>query len=303
VKRVLVTGASGFIGRHTLAPLRERGFEVHAVTATHPPAESGARWHRADLHDRDALDSLVGDVGATHLLHLAWHVPPGDYLASPENLRWTRTSIAILEAFARAGGERFVGVGTCFEYELGAPPPFSEAETPLVPHTLYGTSKDALRRVVGAAAPVLGLSAAWARIFYLYGPHEPPGRLVPTVIAGLLEGTTVDCAGGEQRRDYMCVGDVGDALSALVDCSVQGAVNVAWREAVEVRAILCRLGELAGRPELLHMGARPTSPGEPQIIEADVRRLHDEVGWCPHVALDEGLAATMGWWKGTIPQV
>ena len=174
--KVLVTGAGGFVGRQALDLLGAAGHEVHAVTRRTPPSDAPpAQWHRADLLDPVAAEALTRDVGATHLLHLAWCSEPGVYWTSSENLSWLGATLALLRSFAGHGGERAVLVGTCAEYDL-AGGVCVEDETPMVPSTLYGSCKLATGLVASAAAANLGMQVAHGRIFYLYGPHEHPAR-------------------------------------------------------------------------------------------------------------------------------
>src|SRR3989344_4974417 len=106
MKRVLVTGATGFIGRHTLQPLQKRGFEVHATYVTEPLASPDVQWHKADLMNEAGLKALCNEVRPTHLLHFAWYVNPKDYKISPENERWVPATLALMRAFSENGGER-----------------------------------------------------------------------------------------------------------------------------------------------------------------------------------------------------
>ena len=116
VKRVLLTGASGFIGRHCVSSLQERGYEVHAVHYRHQsPGDPRVVWHNADLLDPAALSCLFSGVSPTHLLHLAWYAAPGDYITSSENLRWVDASMEMLRRFREEGGRRVVVAGSCFE--------------------------------------------------------------------------------------------------------------------------------------------------------------------------------------------
>lgn len=114
--RVLVTGATGFVGRHAVPALLARGFEVHGVGRG-----VGPNQHAADLLAAEDRRALIARVRPSHLLHLAWDAEPGRYWTSEANLDWVAASLDLARLFAAAGGRRFVGIGTCAEYAWGRP--------------------------------------------------------------------------------------------------------------------------------------------------------------------------------------
>jgi nucleoside-diphosphate-sugar epimerase len=300
-RRALVTGAGGFIGRNAVRALVERGFEVHAV-GTHPRESSdGVTWHVADLLDTAAAAELVERVRASHLLHLAWYAEPGLFWSSPINVRWLEASLVLLREFAEGGGQRAVGAGTCAEYDWSGDGVCHERDTPLAPNTLYGECKRSLHAVVerlyGASG---GPSLAWGRIFFLYGPHEDPRRLVPSVALALLKGREAPCTEGLQRRDFMHCVDVGDAFAALLDGGVQGPVNIASGQAVSIAEVVSLVGDACARPELVRLGELPARPGDPDLLVADAARLRDEVGFTASWSLRDGIAETVAWWRGQL---
>ena len=296
MKRVLVTGASGFIGRASIGPLVSRGFEVHAVART-PGADRDPRavWHHGDLLAPGAPDRIVDEIRPTHLLHLAWYAVPGKYWTAPENVDWVAASAALARAFERAGGRRFVGAGTCAEY-APAQGDCDERTTPLSPSTLYGTSKDAVYRAVSALAEGR-FSFGWGRIFFLYGPHEDPSRLVPGVVRAFMDGREALCTAGTQVRDFLHVDDVGDAFAALVEADVDGAVNVASGRPVRIAEVVLSIARQMDAERLVRLGARPIPEGELPSITAATARLRDDVGWSGARDLDRGLAETIAWWR------
>ena len=297
MRRVLVTGASGFVGRPALGALAARGFDVHAVARGAPDdATPGITWHAADLLDAARRRSVVDAVGASHLLHLAWYAEPGAFWSARENAAWVAATVALVDEFALAGGRRATLAGTCAEYDWTAPGPLAE-DAPLAPATYYGTCKDATRRVVEGLAAAAGLSLAWGRIFFVFGPGEDARRLVAGVARALVAGERAATSAGAQRRDFLHVDDVAGAFAALLDSPVEGAVNIASGEAASVRAVAEALAQAAGRPDLLDVGAVPRRAGEPEEIVADVSRLRDEVGFRPRRSLSDGLADTVRWWR------
>lgn len=302
MKRVLLTGATGFIGRHCIAPLLASSeWEVHAVSTRGDDGDEektpGVRWHRADLLNTEQTRRVVSDVEPTHLLHMAWYAVPGAYWTSLENFRWVRASLDLFEAFAEHGGERIVVAGTCAEYDWTGDGVCSEASTPLAPATLYGACKHALRVMLEAFARQKNLSAAWGRIFFLYGSHEHPDRLVASVIRSLLRGVPAPCSHGRQVRDFLHVADVAAAFVALLVSDVQGAVNIGSGSETAIKDVVLEIGDRLNGRELVQLGARPAPAGEPPRLVADVTRLRREVGWSPERDLREGLAETIVWWQ------
>ena len=293
--RVLLTGATGFIGRHVVAPLCARGAEVHTISRD-GAAPSGAVGHVGDLMDAASVAAVMRAVRPSHLLHLAWCTTPGEYWMTPENLDWVAASLLLYRHFAELGGERVVMAGSCAEYDWSYAL-LSETGSPCRPATLYGAAKDGLRRLLQRAADAGGPSFAWGRVFFVYGPGEKPGRLVSDVVASLLRGEPVETTAGTQVRDFMHVADVASAFAALCDATVTGAVNIASGEARPLREIIRQLADLSGRPDLLHLGARQMRASEPPRLEANVTRLRQEVGFQPRFDLAAGLADTLGWWR------
>ncbi|MCA1817679.1 MAG: NAD(P)-dependent oxidoreductase [Acidobacteria bacterium] len=308
MKRVLLTGAGGFVGRRCVPALVARGYEVHAVGRRRhgahedSPREDSPRclWHEADLLDAAGTDALVARVEPTHLLHLAWYAEHGKFWSATQNLRWIGASLALFEPFAARGGRRIVAAGTCAEYSWEPGGVCREGATPLAPATLYGACKHATHVVLEALARQSGVSHAWGRVFFPYGPHEHPDRLLAYAVRSLLERAPVACTPGDQARDFIFVEDAAEALVALLDSPVEGAVNIGSGAATTVREMLTKAADQIGGRDLLRFGALPRRAGEPALLVADASRLRDEVGWRPRRSLDEGIGETIEWWRARL---
>jgi nucleoside-diphosphate-sugar epimerase len=283
--RVLVTGATGFIGRPATAVLEARGWDVRATSSSD-----------TDLLDPDATRALLERTRPTHLLHLAWHHVVGDYWTAEENRDWVAAGLALLEAFADLGGRRAVMAGTCAEYEWGVGR-CSESATPLRPATLYGRCKHELHQRATLVAERAGVSLAWARLFFLYGPGEDGSRLVPAISTALLAGREAPCTEGLQRRDFLYVDDAAAGFADLLAATVEGPVNLGSGDGTAVRDVVAAVGSATGRAELIRYGALPAREGDPDEVVADVTRLREEVGFTPQVGVEEGVARAVDWWR------
>jgi nucleoside-diphosphate-sugar epimerase len=299
MKRVLLTGGCGFVGRHAAAGLAARGFEVHVVDIREPAAgvlPEGAVFHASDLLNTDAMRRLVGQTSPTHLLHLAWTTAHGKFWTADENMDWLRAGVELTRRFVAEGGQRMVGAGTCAEYDWNSGI-CSEETTPIKPATLYGHCKNSLQQAAAAFCRQKGVSFGWGRTFFLYGPAEDPRRLIPYVITSLLKGETANCTHGRQVRDYIHVADAGAAFAAFLDSAVEGPVNIASGRPRMLREITEIISIFTGNSHLLHMGAVEASPGDSMLIAAETRRLTDEVGFVPPTGLEIGIKETVEWWK------
>jgi nucleoside-diphosphate-sugar epimerase len=293
--RVLVTGATGFIGRQSLSALLQRGYEVHAVSRNgRGPLRDRIEWHKADLLDQSQRERVVHGAGAARLLHFAWYVEHQKYWSSRENLRWAAATLDLAHSFGSAGGERIVVAGTCAEYKWSQG--LLSEDSPLRPRSPYAVAKHAVREVLQTVKPAPEVQVAWGRIFFVYGPHEDQRRLVPYVITSLLEGREAICSSGEQIRDFSHVQDVGRRFAALLDSDVVGAVNMASGTGTAVAQVVLTIGRLMDRQELVRLGGRAATGEVPEIV-GDVRRLTDEVGLSNGTSVEAGLADTIEWWR------
>ena len=300
--KILLTGATGFIGSHVARELAREGHEIQALVL---PNDNLGRitdvLPSLKMIPGDFLKSPVA-LPPTRFdlcIHLAWYVVPGKYLEAPENRDFARASIAFAESVAAAGCRRFVATGTCFEYDthLGL---LSES-SPTKPHSLYAQCKLQLFHELQALGTRTGMEIAWPRFFYQYGPGEDPRRFVPVVINTLLQGKQFTVPPNEQIRDYLHVADVGSGVCAVARSRLTGAVNIGSGEPATVHQIATQLAAIVGRPELIVVGTKPYAPEDSPRIIAENKRLREETDWKRRYPLAEGLKQTIDWWKARSP--
>lgn len=299
VDKVVVTGAAGFIGQAVVRALAARGATVVGTyRGAHPPDIAGVTWERVDLEDPAAVRTLLERHRPDGLVALGWCIGP-NYLQALENFRWIKHGIDLLIAFSETGGRRVVFCGSCMEYDWSGDAPLVEDSTPLAPTTEYGAAKAALFTAFGSLCGRLGLSGAWARPFFLYGPGENPRRLAADVILSLLEGREALCTHGRQKRDFLHVDDVGGAIVALLDSDIVGAVNIGSGTAIPLATLVEEIGRQTDRADLVRLGAREARPNDPPLVEASTERLN-RLGWTPRFDLEAGVADTIAWWRARL---
>jgi len=300
-RRVLVTGASGVIGRWTIPALAARHFELHASMHSHSLLPAGhsslAAVHAVDLLDAHAVTGFVQAVRPTHLLHLAWITRPGAYLTDPDNARWLSAGRVLVTEAVASGCRRVVIAGSCAEYDWSHSP-CSEATTPLSDRTPYAAAKNALRRHLEETAARTGMSWAWGRVFHLFGPGEHPARFVPYVIRSALNNERIRCSHGLQTRDYSYAADLATAFAALLDSEVEGPINLGSGRASSLRDIVAAVtSAVPGFTAGVEYAAPISNPEDPAELLPELSRLHCELQWSPPVGMEQGLQETIAWWR------
>jgi len=296
-KKILVTGADGFIGRQALKPLKEIGFEVHAINFYRSEGlDQYATWHRCDLFDQSAVASRLREVQPSHLLHFAWYAEHGKYWTSEKNFKWVDTSMHMLRAFRENGGNRAVFAGSCAEYDWSAGH-CNERTTPREPRTVYGICKEALFRLASAYSQTTGTSFAWGRIFFAYGPYEDPKRLIPSIITALLNGAPAHCESGSHTRDFMHTADIGRAFAVLADSDYQGPVNIASGTPFKLAEIITIIAEQLDKKQFASINNAVSTPENPALLTGDTTILNKILNFTPQFDLQNGIADAIAWWR------
>jgi len=286
--RVLLTEGGGFLGTHALDALHCRSYDV-VVIGSCPPANLGrARFIAADLLGSPDWPALVRQAAASSLMHLAWYAEHGKYWASPLNLRWVEATVQLVEAFCEGDGRKVVVSDTCAEYDWSWGY-CRENATPLAPATLYGTAKDATRRLVMAVRAQHRMLCAWGRVFLPYGRGGALDRFVPSLTAALLGQRQPFAINSTALHDSLHVTDVANTLTALLEADANGAFNICSGQPTA----LADIAHLLAR----HLGADPDPIlaleafrlGEPLLLVGEALKMQ-AFGWRPALTLDQGLA-------------
>lgn len=263
MKRVIITGSTGLIGKEAIEPLNKAGFEVFEL-----------RHNECDIFDPSSLKSFFEKIKPQYLLHFAW-ITGGDYLVNPLNEKLVDSSMEMLKIFREFGGKRAVFAGTCFEYKFKNEPLKENDE--LNPTTLYAISKDKLRRLAEEFCDKNGISFGWGRIFYVFGRDEKQGRLTSTIINNLCENKPVTISCGSLLRDYMYTKDIANAFVKFLCTEITGCVNIATGKPISLSDFAMTFAKLYGKEEFIIV--KNDIGMQPSLIVADVTRLKEEVGF------------------------
>lgn len=282
--KVLLTGASGFIGRHVLNQLLDSEVDVVVAGRSRPVGFKGD-FIEVDLLQTEDHDGIVQHAGASHLIHLAWYAEHRQYWTSPLNLRWVDASVRLVEAFCAAGGQKVIAAGTCAEYDwtVGF---CREDITPLIPATLYGTAKDATRRLLNAVCKSHQTQFVWARIFLPYGLGEDSRRLIPSLIDVFQGNRPPFGVNATAYRDFLHVKDVANGFIRLLLSNGQGSYNIASGQPTQIAEVVRSIAHgLQGDPHVV-LDLSTERPSEPEILFGDSQKLR-ALGWQPMHSINQ----------------
>lgn len=266
--RVLLTGATGFVGRAVLSHLAKYKHEIVCVirkgTSSRLPVKPARVIEVEDVFAESSDAWAKHMEGVQVALHLAWYAEPGKYLTSPKNLDCLSGTLAMAKGAARADITNFTGVGTCFEYDMSHGE--LSVDTPLNPKTPYAAAKAATYLALRSYFAEERLPFVWARLFYLYGEGEDPRRLVPYLHRQMERGMPAELSSGDQVRDFMDVKDAARMLAMDALGPRKGATNVSTGKGITVRALAESIADEYGRRDLLRFGARPDNITDPPCV-------------------------------------
>ena len=280
VKKILVTGATGFIGHHVVQWLTDHDYEVIATGTSEEKAKKFA-WY--DSVKFVACDYYTDEKNFYEffgrpdiLIHLAWKGLPNYMMRFhlEENLP---AEMRFLRAFAESGKTKIVVTGTCYEY--GVVNGCLSEDMPTNPTTVYGVAKDALRRYLSFLAGEYSFSWNWVRLFFLYGEGQSPKSLLPQLEAAIERGDAeFPMSGGEQLRDYLPVETVAEYICRIaLQSDVSGVVNCCSGGCVSVRRLVERRVAELGADISLKLGVYGYSVYEAMAFWGDVLRLHEVI--------------------------
>lgn len=302
VRRALVTGVSGFAGRHLARRLVAAGWNVTGTVHHRSSGVEEVAERRVEIDDELALRSVIAAARPTHVFHLAAIV---DTVTTPDVMALYRTNTlgtaAVLQAVTAVGGvERVLVTSSALAY--GRPPadgrPVRE-DDPLVPVTSYGSSKAAAEAIALQWSRSSGVDVVVTRAFQHTGPGHVGAYALSDWAGQLASGARELHVGNlEVARDYLDVRDVADAYIALIERGRAGGVyNVGSGVPVTMRTLLDMLVEaFGGRARVVIDPDRVRSIDAPVFV-ADVARLRDEVGWRPGFALTRTIADLAAWYQ------
>ncbi len=308
--RVLVTGGTGFMGRHLVRALHTRGDEVVVVgRRAHPGQVPGLlaeiTYRTGDVADAGFVDELVRDARPERVFHLASAVDVSrDLDAIDSQVRVTQMSaVHVARACLAHGVGRLVHVGTCEEYGNG-PAPFHETQDP-APVSPYSAAKVAATAFVRMLCSSFGLRAVVVRPFLTYGPEQESNLLIPALIRSALAGRDFPMTGGEQTREFNYVDDIVDGfLRAAEVPDIEGlTINLGCAEPRRIRDVAQLVLDLMGNPVRAEIGKLPYRPGETWEFYCDNTRARELLGWSPSVGLEDGLERTIAWHRAQKPEV
>lgn len=248
--KCLVTGATGFIGRHVINQMLAAGRQVIAIGRQTSPFDDHADlcYHKADLQNLSEIEALMDMYKPERLVHLAWEATPGKFWNSTDNFKWVALSAALLNSFVQQGGKKAVLAGSCAEYRWHDDT-LLEEQSDLNPHTLYSASKDAFRRMAVVIAH--DIDVVWARVFFPYGPDEAPSKLVSFISKEISEGREPVFQSATRAVDLIHVEDVARAFERLTFSDISGAVNICSGTAWLPYDIALLCAEIMGQEKML----------------------------------------------------
>jgi nucleoside-diphosphate-sugar epimerase len=310
-KKVLITGATGFVGANLVRMVLKQGSEVYIITR-----KKSDKWRiddvlgeiaeyntdfNIDLLDCDKLNRIIRRIRPDIIYHTATY---GGRPGQKDAIKIVQTNLVgtinLIKACQKFGFDLFVNTGSSSEY--GIKERAMQEGDLLEPVNDYGISKSAATQYCRAVARNKGLPIVTLRLFSPYGSYEESTRLIPSVILSCLRGEKPKISSPYFVRDFVYIQDVLDAYAKLSDVPDLGGevFNIGSGKQCTVGDVANMIIELSGCCMELEMGMPQGWPNEPKKWEADISKANDILGWMPKYSMEKGLAETIRWFEKNI---
>ena len=311
MKRVIVTGGSGFVGANLTRRLINEGHQVHLLLRPgYQPWRLAAldrdvQRHQAPLADADGVKRVIGQIKPDWIFHLATE---GAYSWQTDVHQIFQTNIVglvnLVEACLETGFEAFVNTGSSSEY--GFKPEASSETARLEPNSYYAVSKASATLFCRHTAQKYGVHLPTLRLYSVYGPYEAPGRLIPNLILQGLKGKLPPLVNPNIARDYVYVDDVCEAY-LLAAAQPERALGAVYNVGSGTQTSLKEIVDLARRVMQLTVepkwGSMPNRSWDSDVWLSDSRKIRQELAWQPAYSLVEGFQATIEWFQNAPAKV
>jgi UDP-glucose 4-epimerase len=293
-KKVLVTGASGFIGHHLCRKLDAMGCEIHGISRTKRQDEAnGMKWWQSDLMEPEALLRTMRSIKPDIVYHLSGFDTGSreSEVVLPTFHSILTSTVNLLASLEKIGCERILLAGSMEE-------PRSD-ETRFSSISAYAAAKWAGSIYGRMFHALYNLPVVMLQVFMVYGPrHLDVKKLIPSVTLSLLKNEIPKLTNGSRMIDWIYIDDVTDGLMAAAQAkkAVGETVEIGSGELITVRGIVSELVSLINPTSRLDYGAIADRPHE-GVRVADTRKTYELIGWKSRISLREGLQQTVGWYK------
>jgi len=304
-KKILVTGASGFVGANLVRCFLKKGAHISILKRWQSnlwrikDIAGQVSVYNADLLDQAGLDRAVKRISPEIILHAATY---GGYVVQDNASRILKTNfdgtVNLLSSCLKNGFELFINTGSSSEYGI-KDSPMRESDL-LEPITIYGVSKAAASIYCQSMARKYGLPIVTLRLFSPYGYFDDKSRLVSYIILSCLENKTVNIASPNSVRDFIFIEDVVDAYEKTMEKSdkVGGSIfNIGSGKQCSVERLAAKISRAMGNNMAVKYEIKPSARIEPKNWIADISRPYTELDWKPRFNLDEGLKKAISWFR------
>ena len=271
MRKILLTGASGFVGKNILKSLLNKNVELKIVLRENSYLEGKYLENCVVKYVKDIFTidyewwlEELRDIEI--VIHSAWYVKHGKYLMSEKNIDCYKGTIPLIEAASKANVCSFVGIGSCYEYDFRYCDKALTPKTPLNPITPYSFAKVSLLNALKANKRNHKMNYSWCRLFYLYGEGEDQNRLIPYIHNQIRDSKPVLLSSPSKIRDYMNILKAAEVITYIALNKMYGEHNICSGEEKTLRQIAESIADQYGRRDLLNFNSKKLNKYDPEKI-------------------------------------